>query len=65
MPISELAELVSDLSIGHIKWDKAVEKYGLFESKEMTEEEIAQKVAEKPVKKDVAAVKKQEKKAAA
>ena len=51
LPIGALAELVSDLSIGHTKWSEAVEKYGLFTSSELTEEEMEQNSSAKPAQK--------------
>ena len=52
LPISELTELMSDLITSNTEWCKAVEKYGLFTSTEMTEEEMEKKAEEKPNKKE-------------
>ena len=43
LPISELTELISDLTTGYTEWSQAVKKYGLFSGSDMTEEEIEKK----------------------
>lgn len=43
LPISELAQLISDLTTGYTKWHDVVNSYGLVTSTEMTEEELAKK----------------------
>ena len=52
LPISELTELISDLTAGFKEWSDAVKKYGLFSGSDMTEEDVEKKAEEKPTKKE-------------